>query len=99
MLIYGDKLPNPDMVQIPANTNAKQFGHPCAKSLLLYTWIISKLTNENDIILDPFLGSGTTAVACKQLNRKYIGIEINPDYCRIAKERLMGIPDSLFKEV
>ena len=40
------------------------------------------------IVLDPFIGSGTTAVACKQLKRNFIGIEISPDYCRIAEERL-----------
>jgi len=47
----------------------------------LYSW-------ENDIILDPFLGSGTTAVACKELNRRFIGIEINPKYCAMARARL-----------
>jgi len=43
---------------------------------------------ENDLILDPFIGSGSTAAACKQLNRKFIGFEINNDYCSLAKERL-----------
>ena len=50
-------------------------------------WCICK-AGTPDLILDPFLGSGTTAVAAKQLGRKFIGIEINMDYCRIAEDRL-----------
>lgn len=49
---------------------------------------IKYLTNINDVVLDPFMGSGTTAIACKQLDRYYIGFEINPEYCEIAKKRL-----------
>ena len=49
---------------------------------------INLLSFENDLILDPFLGSGTTVIACKRLKRNFIGIEINPDYCKIAKQRL-----------
>ena len=45
---------------------------------------------ENDVILDPFIGSGTTAVACKELNRNYIGFEINEKYHSIAIDRLNG---------
>jgi len=71
--------------------------HPTQKPIALMTWCLSFFP-ETRIILDPFLGSGTTAVACKQLNRRFIGIEINPDYCKIARERLMGVPDSLFKK-
>ena len=41
------------------------------------------------LVLDPFLGSGTTAVACERLNRRWIGIEINEEFCKIAKERIM----------
>jgi len=41
-------------------------------------------TDENDVVLDPFMGSGTTAVACIRNDRKFIGFELNPDYCRIA---------------
>jgi len=70
-------------------------GHPTVKPLDV---IYDLCARVNGIVLDPFLGSGTTAVACKQLNRHFIGIEINPDYCKIARERLMGVPDSLFKE-
>ena len=62
--------------------------HPTQKPIALMKWLIMPHTKEGDIVLDPFLGSGTTAVACKQLGRKYIGIEINPDYCKIAEDRL-----------
>ncbi len=58
------------------------------KPLPLIIKIINDFTEPNDIILDPFLGSGTTAVAAKQLRRKFIGIEINPEYCKIAEQRL-----------
>ncbi len=45
-------------------------------------------TKEGDIVLDPFVGIGTTAVSCKQLNRNFIGFEISPEYCKIANKRL-----------
>ena len=50
--------------------------------------IIARYTKEGDTVLDPFAGSGSTLVACKQLNRNYIGIEINPEYVKIAQDRL-----------
>lgn len=71
--------------------------HSTQKPIFIMSCLLTKHSNDNTTILDPFLGSGTTAVACKQLNRHFIGIEINPDYCKIARERLMGVPDSLFK--
>lgn len=49
---------------------------------------IDAFSKEGDIILDPNMGSGTTCVAAKQLNRNYIGIEISPEYCAVANERL-----------
>ena len=45
---------------------------------------------ENGIVIDPFFGSGTTGLAAKRLNRRYIGIELNPDYCKLARERIEG---------
>lgn len=48
-------------------------------------------SDENDIVLDPFIGSGTTAVACKELKRHYIGFEINPKFHQIAVDRVKGI--------
>lgn len=63
-------------------------GHLAQKPLEMIKHMIQWCSNENDIVLDSYLGSGTTAKACKDLKRNFIGIEINPDYCKIAKERL-----------
>jgi len=70
-------------------------GHPCPKPIKWAQWFIEKSTNQGDLVLDCFLGSGTTAVACKQLNRNFIGIEISPDYCKIAESRLKAVPEKL----
>ena len=53
--------------------------------------LIINSSNENDIVLDCFSGSGTTCVACKELNRRFIGIEIDPEYHKISMDRLNGI--------
>ena len=65
--------------------------HPTQKSLKLMEEIIQVHTNPNDIILDPFMGSGSTGVAALKQNRKFIGIELEEDYFLIAKERLENI--------
>lgn len=57
--------------------------------------LISAFTKEGDIILDCFMGSGTTAISCKQINRHFIGFEINPEYCEIAEKRIKGVPERL----
>ena len=62
--------------------------HPTPKPKTFIKELLTLFSKENDIILDPFIGSGSTAVACKQLKRNYIGFEINRDYCELAKERL-----------
>jgi len=62
--------------------------HPCPKPEKLFLKLIESFTHKNDIVLDPFIGSGTTAVASKLLNRRYCGIEINPEYCELARERV-----------
>jgi len=71
--------------------------HPTQKPEEVISYLIENSSSEFDVVLDPFLGSGTTAVACKQLNRKYIGIEINPEYCKIAEDRLLNT-DPLFHQ-
>lgn len=51
-------------------------------------YLIKLVSREYSAILDPFLGSGSTGIACKNLNRNFVGIELNPDYFQIAKARL-----------
>lgn len=62
--------------------------HPCPKSIQWALWLISRASKDNQIIIDPFLGSGTTAVACERLGRSWIGIEISKEYCDIAVKRI-----------
>jgi site-specific DNA-methyltransferase (adenine-specific) len=70
----------------------KQFGkHPTQKPLELLKRIILTSTNENDLVLDPFNGSGTTGVICKKFNRKYIGIDLEKEYLELSKIRLSFI--------
>jgi len=74
-----------DILRFARSGNAN---HPTEKPVSLIKFLIQKSTKEGDIILDPFLGSGTTARACKDMGRNYIGIEISPEYCAIAEKRL-----------
>ena len=67
------------------------FGHPTIKPLELVKKLVLNHSYENEIILDCFLGSGTTAVAAKELGRKYIGFELNKKYFDVAQDRLNGI--------
>jgi DNA modification methylase len=63
-------------------------GHPAPFPEQLVIDHITTWSNEGEVVLDPFMGSGTTAVACINTNRKYIGFEINTEYCKIAEQRL-----------
>jgi adenine-specific DNA-methyltransferase len=62
--------------------------HPAQFPLAIIDRVIKACSNSDEIVLDPFLGSGTTAIACLNLNRLFIGFEINQDYCKIAAERI-----------
>lgn len=91
ILIYNKpkKRCNIDIITLPISIQKEVGEHPCPKPLKLFQTLIQWFTDKNDVILDPFLGSGTTAKACKNLGRKCIGIEINPIYCETAKGRLL----------
>ena len=62
--------------------------HPTQKPVSVMRYLIEKSSDIGDIVLDAFMGSGTTALACKQTKRHYIGYEVEPSYCRIAENRL-----------
>lgn len=74
----------------------KKYNHPTIKPLDITMKIIRNSSKEGDIILDPFMGSGTTGVACKKLNRNFIGIELALDYFNIAKNRIDENKGGLF---
>jgi site-specific DNA-methyltransferase (adenine-specific) len=62
--------------------------HPTQKPVELFEYLIKTYTNEGDLVLDNCIGSGTTAVACVNTKRNFIGMELSEDYCKIANERL-----------
>lgn len=70
--------------------------HPTQKPLELIEKLIELTTNKDDLVVDPFMGSGTTAAACKILKRNYIGFEIDKEYCKKAIERVGTTPTTLF---
>ena len=74
-----------------STTESKKYKHPAMFPLDLVKDQIISWSNENDIILDPFMGSGTTGVACKQTNRRFIGSEIVEKYFKIAEDRINEI--------
>lgn len=92
----GYKLCHPDnyedaktLFQSPINSKDKaKYKHPTIKPLPLIEKLIRNSSYENDVVLDCFMGSGTTGVACVNLNRNFIGIEIKKDYFDIATERI-----------
>lgn len=62
--------------------------HPTQKPVAMFEWLMATYTDEGDTVLDPFMGSGTTGVACVNLDRKFIGIELDENYFKIAEDRI-----------
>lgn len=73
--------------------------HPTEKPVDLLEYLLSKFSSENDSVLDPFMGSGSTGVACKNLSRKFIGIEMDSNYFAIAKDRIDSIMNPSHKDL
>lgn len=96
-----------DDITIPFWSMPENTDHPTQKSEKLYAKLILASSKEGDLVFDPFLGSGTAAVVAKKLNRRYLGIEINKEYCLYALKRLnqadtnktiQGYSDGIFYE-
>lgn len=86
--IFNRQDPN---YQRPKFVHSVQSGlHPTQKNLQLMEELVKIHSDEGNTIIDPFMGSGTTGVACRNLNRKFIGVELDLDYFNIAKERILG---------
>ena len=79
-------------------TKHKNF-HPTVKPIKLMSYLVTLGSREGDVVLDPFVGSGTTCIAAEMLNRKWLGIDINVNYVEMAKKRLSKIPCKLDKFV
>lgn len=110
--LEGDYAPKYEMILFCSNGSKKLNGgrdanilkakrtgnenHPTEKPVNLINYLIEKSSNENDIVLDTFAGSFSTAQACKQKKRNFICFEIEEEYCRTAKNLINGVSVSLF---
>lgn len=73
---------------LTSSTTAEKNGHPCPKPLPWMRWLVGLVSLPGEVVLDPFAGSGTTLRACKDMERRCIGIEIEERYCEVAAKRL-----------
>ena len=82
--------------KISDTKTARTNNHPTVKPVKVLAYLIRLISKENDVVLDMFMGSGSTGVAAVKLNRKFIGIELEQEYCKIAKSRIINEPKTLF---
>lgn len=97
IIIKGDNIGNEKYIypkSIQKFNRCKTRGlHPTQKPIDLMEYLIKTYTNKNEKVLDFTMGSGSTGVACKNLNRSFIGIELDKEYFKIAKDRIKNTPD------
>jgi DNA modification methylase len=80
------------------SVKSSEYGHPTEKPLHIMQQLIEISSLPDSIVMDPFMGSGTTAVACRNLNRRFIGFEINEEFYEMANKKLNGLPSSVSLE-
>lgn len=91
-ILYYGRDPRAGVGQVPNGKTVTERSdvnwHPCPKPINTWKWLLNKGSHEGETVLDPFMGSGTTLVAAKELDRRAIGIEIEERYCEKTAERL-----------
>ena len=94
VLVYGkdpfmatQRGPRPTVFTHTRPPDKRSNNHPCPKPFPVMTWAMGRTTLESDVVVDPFMGSGTTLKAAKDLGRRAIGIEIEERYCEVAAQR------------
>jgi DNA modification methylase len=91
-ILYYGKDPKPitrkEPNSVSCTESSEKNGHPCPKPIGLMRWVIARVALPAETVLDPFMGSGTTLVAAKNMGHPAIGIELNERYCEIAAKRL-----------
>jgi len=93
---YDPSMKYPVSIQYFTNHREKEFVlHPTQKPIALFEYLIKTYSNENDFVLDNCMGSGTTAIACLNTNRNYIGFENDPKYFEIANQRILEHKEKL----
>ncbi len=90
-----------NILRVPSlkGSSKEKVGHPSQKPIKLIEMLVQSATREGDLVLDPFLGSGTTALVCQNLNRNFTGIEIEQKYIEITESRLQKPQADLFNQV
>jgi hypothetical protein len=71
-------------------------GHPCSRAQRHMDWLVDWASDPGEIVCDPFMGSGSTGVACAKLSRAFVGIEIEPAYVALAQQRIASVHPDLF---
>jgi site-specific DNA-methyltransferase (adenine-specific) len=94
VLLYGKshRCESCDVVRAPIKPSELLRGHPCPKPLAWALGLTEALTLSGQTVLDPFVGSGTTGVACLRTGRRFIGFDVEPAYCDLARQRLGAAP-------
>ena len=86
---FSETYERPEIVGPLTPSTEKALGsHTTQKPVYVMKWLIERLTNENDLVFDPFMGSGTTGVASLELNRNFVGVELDETYYKIAENRI-----------
>ena len=98
--VLNEKYPI-NLIEFSKSNHKDMLLHPTQKPLALTEYLVKTYSNENDLVLDNCMGSGSTGVACKNLNRKFIGIELDKKYFEIAKKRIdeVGKQSKLCEEI